>query len=166
MHAPDESNGAMHGQSDGSSYRRPPPHKEYDVSEPKPKAFMVEDAQWDRLQSRVKKLENGPSISWLSNAAWTGFSVCASAVLAVIVLPASEGTQLGSGVKPALWAIAGAAFFVVVILTGVYFWAKGARQSTAADICAEMDTIHDAWVEQSSAAASQASLEADGQSTP
>lgn len=131
----------------GSSYRRPSPHKEYVISEPKPRAFMVEDAQWERLQGRVEKLESEPSISWLTNAAWTAFSICVSAVLAVVVLPSSKGTHLGSGVRPALWAIAGAAFVIAVALAGVFFWAKDSRRASASDICAEMDTIHDAWVE-------------------
>lgn len=147
MNAPDEGNGAAQGQGDGSSYRRPPPHKEYDVAEPKPKAFMVEDAQWERLQGRVEALEKEPSISWLSNAAWTAISICVSAALAVIVLPASEGTHLGSGVRPALWAIAIATFALALILGGVYAWAKRSRRSNTSDICNEMDTIHEAWVE-------------------
>jgi hypothetical protein len=134
-------------QGEDSSYRRAPPRKEYVVSEPKTNAFMVEDAQWERLQGRVEKIEGEPSISWLTSAAWTAISVAISAVLAVIVFPNSKGTHLGSGVRPALWAIAGASFFLAVILIGVYFWAKKARKSTAGDICAEMDTIHDAWVE-------------------
>jgi len=147
MHALDEDGGAPQGQGNGSSYRRPPPRKEYDVSEPKPKAFMVEDAQWDRLQGRVRELEKEPSISWLSSASWTAVTVGVSAVLAVLVLPSSKGTKLGSGVEPALWAIAVATLVLAAVLAGVYFWAKQARRSTAADICAEMDTIHDAWVE-------------------
>jgi hypothetical protein len=147
MNAPEESDGAAQGQGDGSSYRRPPPHKEYDVAEPKPKAFMVEDAQWERLQGRVEALEGEPSISWLSNAAWTAISICLSAVLAVIVLPNSKGTHLGSGVRPALWAIAIATLALAVILAGVYAWAKRSRRSDANDICNEMDTIHEAWAE-------------------
>jgi hypothetical protein len=147
MHPPDESNGAVQGQGDGSSYRRPPPHKEYDVAEPRPKAFMVEDAQWERLQGRVEELENEPSISWLSNAAWTAISICGSAVLAAIVLPKSKGTHLGSGVRPTLWAIAIATFALALILAGVYVWAKRSRRSNTSDICNEMDTIHEAWAE-------------------
>jgi len=147
MHPPDEGSGAPGEQGNGSSYRRPPPRKEYDVADPKPKAFMVEDAQWDRLQGRVNELEREPSISWLSSASWTAVSVGVSALLAVLVLPTSKGTKLGSGVEPALWAIAGATLFLAAALAGVYFWAKHAKGSTAADICAEMDTIHDAWIE-------------------
>jgi hypothetical protein len=143
--APDKGGGSS-GSNGGSSYR-PAPRKEYDIAEPKPKAFMVEDAQWERLQGRVEAIEQEPSISWLSNAAWTAFSVSVSAVLAVVVLPTSEGTHLGSGVRPALWAIAGAALFATAAAGGLYRYGKKSRRSNASDICAEMDTIHEAWVE-------------------
>jgi hypothetical protein len=149
---PDESASATQDSIGGSSYRRAAPHKEYDVSESKPKAFMVEDAQWERLQGRVKAIEEEPSISWLTNAGWTAFSVSASAVLAVVVLPQSKGTQLGSGVRPGLWAIAIAAFAVGVIASALYVWSKYSRRSSTTDICAEMDTIHEAWVERKSEA--------------
>ena len=58
-----------------------------------------------QIQAWVADLEKQPSIGWLTSAAWTALSVAVSAILAVIVLPHSKGTHLGSGVEPALWAI-------------------------------------------------------------
>src|SRR5688572_29586014 len=82
------------------------PSKQYQVAAPRPKAFMVEDAQWERLRERVDTLEAGRGIDWLVTAASTVGSIGVSALLALIALPqATEGSELSAGVKPALWAV-------------------------------------------------------------
>ncbi|HYP54823.1 MAG TPA: hypothetical protein VEQ41_00780 [Solirubrobacterales bacterium] len=123
------------------------PRKEYSVSSPRPKAFMVENAQWDRIRKRVAVMEDQPSINWLPGAASTAFSVGVSAFLAVLVIPRSEGTQLADWIQPALWAVTAVGFVLAAALFALYRWGRRMRVMTGRDICEEMDTIHAAWQE-------------------
>ena len=130
----------MTGQQTGGSGLTVPA-KEYTVKPAKPEGFVVENVQWERLHKRVEELESQPSVNWLSTAAWSTFSIGASAVLAVLVLPDSEGTTLGDSVAPVLWILAAACAVLSAICTGLYFRMKKMRSTTASDICHEMDTI-------------------------
>lgn len=122
------------------------PTKRYVWQQPETEAFMVELAQWKRLQGRVRGLEDEPKPTLLLTAGWSALSVSLSAALAVVVLP--DHAQLASGVRPALWAITAAAAVLGVVLLALYrFWASKRFASEATDIANEMDTIHEAWRE-------------------
>jgi hypothetical protein len=96
---------------------------------------------------RVKALADEPSPSWLVAAATTCAGVAGSALIAVLVIPTTGGTRLGSGVRPALWAILGAATLLCGVLIGVYRWLCSRMPDTPNDICDEMTTIEAAWHE-------------------
>jgi hypothetical protein len=124
--------------------------KEYEVLQSKTRAFMVEDAQWDRLKGRVTALESRGGIEWLIAGATMLFGIAASAGLALVALP--NATQNDSGelapfVRPTLWAvlIGGALLALTMLLLWLHY--KDDESKTAKDICSEMDTIHAAWQE-------------------
>jgi hypothetical protein len=130
----------------GTGYQAP--HKEYVVPSPKLKAFMVEDAQWERIKGRVSALEAKGGIDWLMAGGTSLAGIGASAGVALLVLPsATQGAQLDSGVKPTLWAV----FIGGVVLSIVMFllWRhlRDNKTKTASDICDEMSTIQEAWQE-------------------
>jgi hypothetical protein len=123
------------------------PTKRYSLPQPTPAGFIVEMSQWHRILRRVKALGDEPSPSWLVAVATTCGGIAVSALIAVLVIPTTGGTRLGSGVRPALWAILGAATLVSVVLFGVYRWLCNRLPATPNDICDEMTTIEAAWHE-------------------
>jgi hypothetical protein len=104
-------------------------------------------SQWHRIRRRVKALGDEPSPSWLVAVATTCAGVTVSALIAVLVIPTTGGTRLGSGVKPALWAILGASALLCGVLIGIYRWLRKRMPDTPDDICDEMTTIAAAWHE-------------------
>ena len=125
------------------------PHKEYDIPAPRPKAFMVEVTQWERIQRRINDLEKQRGIGWLLPLATTIFGVAASAGLALLVLPSTttaEG-ELASGVKPTLWAVGIGGFVLAGALVLAWNFLRKDREDRVSDICNEMDTIQEAWKE-------------------
>lgn len=135
--------------SDGSAsaYHRAP-HKEYDIASSKPKAFMVEDAQWERIHDRVEALEAKGSVDWLMALATMVGGIAASAGLALIALPrATAKENLDPSVKPVLWAVLIAGSVVAVTMGLLWLHLRKERSRTATDICNEMETIQQAWQE-------------------
>lgn len=137
-------------QVEAEQYRSPEaPAKQYKYSAARPKAFMVEDAQWERIQRRVDRLEKQRGINWLLTAASTVAGIGASALLALLVLPhaTTKQTELAAGVRPTLWAVGIGGLVLGVLLVATYFAMHSQREKQTADICDEMDTIHAAWKE-------------------
>jgi hypothetical protein len=126
--------------------------KEYEVPHPKTRAFMVEDAQWERIQGRVASLEAKDGIDWLIALATMVGGIAASAVLALIALPnaTKEGGELSPFVKPTLWVVFIGGAIVAVALALAWKHLKDNKTKTASDICAEMTTIQEAWKERKS----------------
>jgi hypothetical protein len=133
-------------QPDGGGYRF---GKEYDVPHPKTKAFMVEDAQWERIQGRVAALEAKGGIDWLIALATMVGGIAASAGLALIALPNAtrKGSELAPFVKPTLWAVVIGGAVVAIAMGLLWRHLRENKTKTASDICAEMNTIQEAWKE-------------------
>lgn len=131
--------------------------KEYDVPQSKPRAFMVEDAQWERIRGRVAALEAKGGTDWLIAGATMVFGIAASAGLALLALPsATRGSgEFAPFVRPTLWAvfISGAGLGVVMSL--LWLHVKAYATKTASDICSEMNTIQEAWKERKSSVAAE-----------
>ena len=108
---------------------------------------MVENAQWDRIKHRVEALESQGSPEWLVSVGTGMGGIAASCLVAVLVLPESSGTTLGSGVRPALHAAWIAAAVLTAVCFALYWWARRRRSDQAQDIRNEMDTIKEAWQE-------------------
>jgi hypothetical protein len=125
-------------------------NKEYLIPQARPEAFMIEVSQWIRLRSRVERIGKRPTADWLTTVASTVLGIAASSLLAVIVLPQSGGTQLASGVKPALWSITIAGTVLGIVLLLVHRWLKSHQSYDSVDICDEMDTIQEVWLERES----------------
>ena len=129
--------------------------KEYDIQQPKTKAFMVEDAQWDRIRGRVADLEAKGGIDWLIAASTMVGGIGASAGLGLLALPkATKGqTELAPFVSPALWATFLGGVFLAIVLGRLWVHLKDKEADTASDICAEMNTIQEAWQERADSTA-------------
>jgi hypothetical protein len=125
------------------------PAKRYSLPQPNPAGFVVEMSQWQRIVRRVKALGDEPSPGWLVAVATTCAGIAGSALVAVLVIPTTGGTRLGSGVRPALWAIVGAAALLSVVIVLIYRWLRRRMPDTPEDICDEMTTIAAAWHEAS-----------------
>jgi hypothetical protein len=125
------------------------PRKEYDIRAPRPKAFMVEVAQWDRIQLRVDDLEKQRGIGWLLPVATTIFGISASAGLALLALPrtTTEEGELAAGVEPTLWAVTIGGAVLTLALVVAWYFLRMDREDRVSDICNEMDTIREAWEE-------------------
>jgi hypothetical protein len=120
--------------------------KKYRVPPSEPEAFMVELAQWERLERRVNALEKAKPIDWLFTVAASCATLAASAVIAVLSLPTPTSTNgIGKSVQPVLLVLAGAAAVVALICVGLFRQFRGQRTNNATDICDEMKTIRNAW---------------------
>jgi hypothetical protein len=129
--------------------------KEYEVPHPKTRAFMVEDAQWERIQGRVAELEAKDSVDWLIALATMVGGIAASAILALIALPnaTKDSGQLSPFVRPTLWTVSIGGAIVSAALALAWRRLKDSKTKTASDICAEMTTIQEAWKERKSSSA-------------
>ena len=116
--------------------------KQYEVAESKPKAFMVENAQWKRLRGRVNALESTGNVDWLLAIATMIGGIAASAGLALLALP--NATKDSGQLAPSV-LVAGAVVAVVMVVLWVSF--RSAKSKVGSDICDEMDTIKAAWNE-------------------
>ena len=139
--------------TDSSAYQQRPPHKEYEVASPKLKAFMVEDAQWERIHGRVQALVSKGGIDWLMGVATLIAGVAASAGLALLALPQAtmNDGNLSPSVKPILWAVFIGGVFLAVAMALTWRHLRDNKTKVASDICNEMNTIQEAWQERESA---------------
>lgn len=123
--------------------------KEYEVPQSKTKAFMVEDAQWERIRKRVSVLEAKGGIDWLIAGATMVAGIGASAGLALLALPKAtkDQAELSPFVRPVLWVTLVGGLFLAAVLGMLWVHFKDDEQDTASDICEEMNTIQEAWKE-------------------
>lgn len=129
--------------------------KEYEVPHPKTRAFMVEDAQWERIQDRVESLQTKEGVDWLIALATMVGGIAASAGLALLALPSAtqEGGDLSPFVKPTLWVVLIGGGLVAAALSIAWHRLRGNTTKTASDICDEMETIQEAWKERKASVA-------------
>jgi hypothetical protein len=137
--------------------------KEYEVPHPKTRAFMVEEAQWDRIRKRVHSLEAKGGGDWLLALATMVGGIAASALLGLIALPqATQGEQeLALFVKPALWALFLGGVAVALAMGLLWHFSRKEKTDTASDICEEMNTIQEAWKERESSSPAEISERAE-----
>jgi hypothetical protein len=129
------------------SYR--PFGKEYEIPQPKAKAFMIEDAQWNRIRERVASLEAKAGIDWLIAIATMLGGIAVSAGLALIALPkaTTEPGELAPFVRPTLFAVLIGGGIMAAALAVLWRHFRNEETAIASDICDEMNTIHEAWKE-------------------
>ncbi len=131
-----------------SSYR--PFGKEYEIPQPKTKAFMVEDAQWERIRERVASLEAKAGIDWLIAMATMLGGIAVSACLALIALPkaTTKPEKLAPFVRPTLWVVFVGAGLLAIVMAALWRHFRAEETDIASDICDEMNTIQEAWKDQ------------------
>lgn len=103
-------------------------------------AIVVEMPQWDRIQRRVKALEELWAIEWLAAGASAAASTAIGCLIAAASLPHGKETGIGPAVQPVLLVGALAALIITVICLGLHFRVKKDRKKEGTDIIDEMET--------------------------
>jgi hypothetical protein len=103
-------------------------------------AIVVEMPQWERLERRVKALENLWSIDWLAAAASAAASTAIGCLIAAISLPSGEESGIGPAVEPSLLIGAAVTFAMALVLIALHFRVSKDRTRESTDIIDEMET--------------------------
>ncbi len=122
---------------------------------------MVEMPQWDRIERRIKALEDLWAIEWLAASASAAATTAIGCLIAAFSLPSGQHTDIGPAVKPCLLFGAGVCLVLAIILLALHFRVRKDRTKEGSDIIDEMETYEKSF-ELKRGAETKSSVEAPG----
>lgn len=103
-------------------------------------AIVVEMPQWDRIERRVKALEDLWAIEWLAAGSSFALSTGIGCIIAALTIPDGKGSGIGPAVRPGLLIGAAASLLLAAVCLGLHIRVKKDRSAEGADIIDEMET--------------------------
>jgi hypothetical protein len=131
----DEHESASAYQPDAGTFQ-----KSISIRAGKTEAIVVEMPQWDRIERRVKGLEDLWAIEWLVAGASAAGSTAIGCLIAAFSLPTGDDTGIGPAVKPCLFFGAVACALLAITLLALHVRVKKDRTKEGSDIIDEMET--------------------------